>query len=120
MGLTALLPLRRKLGYGFLLPLKIHCPWPALNLRALGPMANMLSTRLSRMTNQYILLQLQTIRRRFYSRLLDEGSAEDGSLLQQKYSSLQVSSVNSSLSTLTQYLSEQSYYNIFTISHVSQ
>jgi hypothetical protein len=35
MGLTALLPLRRKLCYGFLSPLKIYRPRPGLNPRTL-------------------------------------------------------------------------------------
>jgi hypothetical protein len=39
MGPTALLPFRRKSCFGFLLPLKIHRPWPGLNPRILGPMA---------------------------------------------------------------------------------
>jgi hypothetical protein len=42
MGLAALLPLGRKSCYGFLLPLKIHCPRPGLNPRTLGPMTIML------------------------------------------------------------------------------
>jgi hypothetical protein len=37
MGRTALLPLRRKLCYGFLLALEIHRCRLGLNLRTLGP-----------------------------------------------------------------------------------
>jgi hypothetical protein len=37
---TALLPLRRKLCYGFLSPLKIHWPRPGLNPQTLGPVAS--------------------------------------------------------------------------------
>jgi hypothetical protein len=40
MGPTALLPLRRKLCYGFLSPLKIHCHRPGSNPRTLGPVGN--------------------------------------------------------------------------------
>jgi hypothetical protein len=50
MGLMALPPLRRKLCYGFLLPLKIHHPWLDLNPRTLGPTASMLTTRPLRAT----------------------------------------------------------------------
>jgi hypothetical protein len=40
-------------------------------------------------------------------RLLDEDCVQDGSLLQHKYSTLQLSSINSTQGTLEQYLSEQ-------------
>jgi hypothetical protein len=42
MGPMALLPLRRKLCYGFLSPLKIHHPLPGLNPRTLGPVPSTL------------------------------------------------------------------------------
>jgi hypothetical protein len=41
---TALLPLRRKLCYGFLSPLKIHRPRPGSNPLTLGPVASTLTT----------------------------------------------------------------------------
>jgi hypothetical protein len=44
MGPTALLPLRRKLCYRFLSPLKIHRPRPGLNPQTLGPVASTLTT----------------------------------------------------------------------------
>jgi hypothetical protein len=42
MGPTALLPLWRKSCYGFLSPLKIHCPRPGLNPQTLGAVASTL------------------------------------------------------------------------------
>jgi hypothetical protein len=47
---TALLPLRRKLCYGFLSPLNIHRPRPGLNPRTLGPVASTLTTSPPRAT----------------------------------------------------------------------
>jgi hypothetical protein len=44
MGLTALLPLRRKWCYGFLSPFKIHRPRSGSNPRTLGPVASTLTT----------------------------------------------------------------------------
>jgi hypothetical protein len=44
MGPPALLPLWRKVCYGFLSPLKIHRPRPGLDPRILGPITNNLST----------------------------------------------------------------------------
>jgi hypothetical protein len=42
MGPTALFPLQRKLCYGFLSSLKIHCPRPGLNPQTWGPVASTL------------------------------------------------------------------------------
>jgi hypothetical protein len=42
--------LRRKSCYRFLSPLKICCSWPGLNPQTFGPVASMITSRLSRMT----------------------------------------------------------------------
>jgi hypothetical protein len=53
MGTTALLPLRRKLCYEFLSPLKIHRPWSGSNPRTSGPVASTLTTSPPRATERY-------------------------------------------------------------------
>jgi hypothetical protein len=45
MRIAALLPLRRKLCYGFLSPLKIHRSQPGLNPPTLGPIATTITIR---------------------------------------------------------------------------
>jgi hypothetical protein len=54
MGPTALLPLRRKLCYGFLSPLKIHRPRPGFNPQTLGPVASTLITSPPRATFLFV------------------------------------------------------------------
>jgi hypothetical protein len=58
MGLTALLPLRKKWCSGFLSPLKIHRPRLESNPRTLGPVASTLTTSPPRSTELYILFKL--------------------------------------------------------------
>jgi hypothetical protein len=50
IGPTALLPFRRKSCYGFVSPSNIHCLWPGLNQRIVGPMASTIITRPLRKT----------------------------------------------------------------------
>jgi hypothetical protein len=50
MGLSTLLPLRRKSCYRFLSPLNIHRSRPGLNPRNLGPIASTITTRPPRTT----------------------------------------------------------------------